>query len=65
MIALARGFGAKSSSIGKCPPRLVERARTIGFTSLRSMNGRSEVIRPARPSTSLRSTASMMSALDE
>jgi len=46
-------------------PGSVERARTIGRTSLRSMKGRSDVNEPARPSTSLRSTASMMSALLE
>ena len=39
------------------------RPRTMERTRPRSMNGFVEEYDPARPSTSLRSTASMMSAL--
>jgi hypothetical protein len=46
-------------------PGSTARARMIGRTSLRSMKGLIEVSEPARPSTSLRSMASMMSALLE
>ena len=44
-------------------PGSLARARITGRTRLRSMKGRIELNEPARPSTSLRSIASMMSAL--